>query len=225
METAPPPSADTPNFDSLAHLYRWMEYLSFGTMLERCRFHFLSRCGSAGHALILGDGDGRFTARFLAENPDVRVDAVDASAAMLQALRGRVQRLGPQATARLQTLQADLRAFTPVGSYDHVVTHFFLDCLSNDELDSLLLRTLPHLTPRATWWVSEFAIPQKGWRRWGAQRLVGFLYFAFRLLTGLRVQQIPDYGAIFLCHGFYRREHACFLGGLLVTELWERKDL
>ena len=82
---------EAPNFDSLAHTYRWLEYVSFGRILERCRFHYLARCSHARHALILGDGDGRFTARLLVANATVNVDAVDASAAMLAVLRRRAR--------------------------------------------------------------------------------------------------------------------------------------
>ena len=44
-------------------------------MLERCRFRFLSQCSQARHVLVLGDGDGRFTAHLLAANPTLQVDA------------------------------------------------------------------------------------------------------------------------------------------------------
>lgn len=215
-------TTDAPNFDPLARAYRWMEYLSFGPMLERCRFHFLQQCVHARHALILGDGDGRFTARLFAANPGVQVTVVDASAAMLATLRCRVERIGPQASVRLQTIHADLRSFTPSeGSYDLVVSHFFLDCLTDEEVDDLIERIAPHLSKDAAWLISEFAIPSKGWKRLFASLLLRFLYFAFSRITGLRVQQIPDYGAALVRHGFYRGEQAKFLNSLLTTELWK----
>ncbi len=215
---------DTPNFDSLAHIYRWMEYCSFGPMLERCRFHFLSRCVQARHALVLGDGDGRFTARLLAANPAVHADAVDASAAMLAVLQGRAQSCCPDADARLHTIQADLRQFTPNGeSYDLVVSHFFLDSLTDDEVSALVERLLPSLTTDAIWLVSEFSVPEKGLRRATARMLIRSLYFAFAITTRLRVHHIPNYAKVFRDHGFHRREDAGYLGGILTAELWERR--
>ena len=139
---------DAPNFDSVARAYRWMEYFSFGPMLEHCRFHFLTRCSHARHALVLGDGDGRFTARLLALNPAVRVDAIDASSAMLDALRERARRSCRGADTRLSTTEADIRRFTPTGNdYELVVSHFFLDCLTDDDVAALLARISPHQTP------------------------------------------------------------------------------
>ena len=67
------------NFDRIARPYRWLEYLSLGRALERCRFHFLPRLRDCRRALVLGDGDGRFTAKLLDANPSVQVDAVDIS--------------------------------------------------------------------------------------------------------------------------------------------------
>ena len=215
---------DAPNFDPLARIYRWMEYLSFGPMLERCRFHFLSRCLKARQALVLGDGDGRFTARLLAANPLVQADAIDSSAAMLAQLRRRVFRDSPHVEARLHTIQADLRSFHPSQKkYDLLISHFFLDCLTEEEVAALAKRLLPHLTPDVIWLISEFSIPETGWQRAGSQLLVRFLYLAFSWMTGLRIHRLPDYAPVLRHHGFRRRQQHKFLHGLLVSEIWMRE--
>ena len=83
-------SVDARNgFDKLARLYRWMEYFSFGPLLWHTRVALLPKMDAARHALMLGDGDGRFTAALLRRNREVRVVAVDASAAMLKRLQQR----------------------------------------------------------------------------------------------------------------------------------------
>ena len=215
---------DTPNFDSLARAYRWMEYFSFGRMLEHCRFHFLARCSAAHHALVLGDGDGRFTARLMASNPTVQVEAVDASPAMLAALRKRVRSCG-DAETRLQTLQADIRKFTPTAKdYDLIVCHFFLDCLTDGDARALVARISPRMTPDAIWLVSEFAVPEKGWRRLGARVVIRSLYTAFFVLTGLRVRRLPDYSRAFHDNGWHQVDKAPYLGGILIAEVWKRRS-
>ena len=214
----------TPDFDPLAKIYRWMEYCSFGPILERCRFHFLPQCSGARKALILGDGDGRFTARLLASNHKVQVDAVDASAAMLTELRQRVQQAAPNAIKRLKTFHIDIRDFVPTGNdYDLVVSHFLLDCLTDTEVECLIERILPHLDPNAEWIISEFSISHRGWRRIYTGLVIHFLYFAFNKMTHLRVRHIPNYAQILCRFGFHRREQNHFLGGLLVAEVWKRE--
>jgi len=43
-------------FDRIARLYRPLEYLSFGPMLERCRFHHLAAIRNCRRALVIGAG-------------------------------------------------------------------------------------------------------------------------------------------------------------------------
>jgi SAM-dependent methyltransferase len=211
----------TPRFDRVARLYRAMEYLSFGPMLERCRFAHIPALTSARRALVLGDGDGRFLARLLTANFELYADAVDASPAMMHLLRSRVERAG--AGQRVRTVCGDARHFVPEGSpYDLVVTHFFLDCLSSSDSRELVARIRPQLTHDAMWVVSEFQIPTGN--RVGAALssvIISCLYAAFRVLTGLSVRRIPPWRMQLAEAGFRCAAARCWLGGLLVSELWQ----
>lgn len=206
------------NFDSLARPYRWLEYATFGHALERCRFHFLPRLTHARKALVLGDGDGRFLARLLDINPELRADVIDISPAMLQLLQ---KKLAPEARCRITIYPADARDFTfPETLYDLVVTHFFLDCLSTAEVSILVNRVAPHLAPEALWLLSEFAVP-RGWffARMGKAVIFG-LYQAFGWITGLPVRALPEYEAALQRAGMRLVESRGWLKGLLVAQLW-----
>lgn len=208
-----------PNFDHIARPYRWLEYLSLGRALERCRFHFFPQLLDCRRALILGDGDGRFTAKFLATNTLIEVDAVDISQAMLALLRQGSE----AASERLRTHLADARVFPYESAskpYDLVVTHFFLDCLTQPELDELVTRIVPALAPGALWLISDFRIPE-GPMRLPARVYVRSLYLAFRMLTGLKTTQLPDYASPFAEQGLTCKARHRSLAGLLTTELWQ----
>jgi ubiquinone/menaquinone biosynthesis C-methylase UbiE len=210
------------NFDLIARPYRSLEYLTFGPYLERCRFYFLDQLTTHRRALILGDGDGRFTVRLLAANPEVAADAVDSSAAMLQLLTNRLSNLGPGARKRLKAIHSDALTFTPEGgNYDLVVTHFFLDCFTEDDLTPLLARIKPHLASGATWLVSEFAIPKDQPAAYLSRLVLFVLYRAFRIATGLNTQRLPAYAPLFRQNGLSLSRQKSFLGGLLVSELWK----
>ena len=119
----------TPNFDGLARVYRWLEFATFGPALWRCRCHFLDQLGDSRKALVLGGGDGRFTACLLEANSDLRIDAVDASPAMLRALLKTVQE---KTRSEYGPFAPDLRTWEPGREpYDLMVSHFFLDCLTD----------------------------------------------------------------------------------------------
>ena len=206
-----------PNFDRLAPIYRWMEFASFGPYLWRCRTTFLTSLVDSRNALVIGDGDGRFTALLLRTNPEIRIDAVDASPAMLEAL---LNRAGPNAS-RVQTWRADARSFDPPNPpYDLVVTHFFLDCLITEEVRSLAERIREAAASQALWLISEFAIPSGRFGTIIAKPVVSFLYSAFGLLTGLRLRALPDHHHALRDSGFVLVKQRHWLGGLLVSELW-----
>jgi SAM-dependent methyltransferase len=217
---SPPSPASAPNFDGLARLYRWMEYLSFGPFLWRCRIHFLHRLADCRSALVLGDGDGRFTARLLRANPAICVHAVDLSPRMIESL----ERVAAPCRNRLVAEVADLRSWNPEASgqrYDLVVTHFFLDCLSTGEVMDLARRVAPALARDAVWLVSEFGIPPTRFGRALAAPVVASLYYAFRLLTGLRVRSLPEYGQVLTAAGWSLKAECTHLRGLLVSQLWQ----
>ena len=212
-----------PSFDRIARPYRWLEYLTLGKALENCRNHYLPQLLDQRQALVLGDGDGRFFARLLACNPQLHADAVDISATMLQLLRQRSEATAPNVALRLRTHQANALTFplqSSEASYDLVVTHFFLDCLTQPELNTLVTRIAPTLAPGALWLISDFRIPA-GPMRLPAKLLVRSLYLAFRLLTGLRTTRLPDHTTPLTQSGLTRIAHQHRLAGLLTTELWQ----
>jgi SAM-dependent methyltransferase len=212
--------ATKPNFNLIARPYRWLEYLTLGRTLEHCRLHFLPSLLQQKKALILGDGDGRFTTQLLTANPIIEVDAVDTSATMLQLLRQRCE--AANAATRLQTHQTSILAFTPPApeTYDLVVTHFFLDCLTQPDLEALIARTTEHLRPGSLWLLSDFRVPP-GPMRLPAKILIRTLYLAFRILTGLRTTRLPDHATPLTQAGFTRKARNLFLAGILTTELWQ----
>jgi SAM-dependent methyltransferase len=216
---------EPPNFNRIARPYRWMEWFSFGPCLALTRETFLTRTAHARRALVIGDGDGRFTARLLRTNLAVEVDAVDSSSAMLQELR---RRAGPH-VGRVRVHLADARTWqapAPIlirsgdQPYDLIATHFFLDCLTEPEIRSLAARISNAAAPSALWLVSEFAIAAGWFGRLIARPLVCLLYLCFGLLTGLAARSLPDYASALRGAGFTQVERKSRLGGLLVGEIW-----
>ncbi len=208
------------DFNRIARPYRWLEYVTLGRALERCRTHYLPLLRDRRHALVLGDGDGRFLAQLLAYNRQLQADAVDTSATMLRLLRQRSEAATPDAGARLRIHHANALTFPPGGPYDLIVTHFFLDCLTQAELNTLVARVAAALAPGALWAVSDFRIPA-GVMRLPARTFVRGLYFAFRVLTGLRTIQLPDHATALAHAGLVRIARQDSLAGLLTTEVWQ----
>ncbi len=209
-----------PNFNLIARPYRWLEYLTLGRTLECCRNHFLPDLHNCKQALILGDGDGRFLAKLYAANPPLRATAVDISSTMLHLLRSRCEAAAFSAKTRLRTCNHSALDHAPSGKTDLVVAHFFFDCLAQSELDALIDRLAKHIRPNTLWLISDFRIPT-GPMRLPARLFIRSLYFAFRILTGLRTTALPDHATPLSRAGFTRISHRHSLAGILTTELWQ----
>ena len=205
-------------FDRLAKPYRWMEYISFGKTLERCRFRFLGDLSQVHSALVLGDGDGRFAAQLLRAAPACRMHAIDGCASMLLALKTRCG-ADRQVFTHCADLTLDMPSAVCSESFDLVATHFFLDCLTTAEVGTVVQRIKPLLRPGAAWVVSEFEVPGN-FMRVPAALIVRMLYLAFHALTGLRTRRLPEYREALKRNGFACRKRVPSCGGLLVSELW-----
>jgi SAM-dependent methyltransferase len=197
------------NCDRIARAYRWFEYAAFGGELERRRFRFLAEVGGARHALLLGDGDGRFLARLVGQDRALIADTVDLSLRMLELARARA------GVERVTYRHADARvAPLPPDEYDLIVTHFFLDCLEECELEALVHRVSEAAQPGALWLISEFREP-----RW-AHLCLRSLYLFFRVTTGLKTRRLVDHRKALQRYGFRLLQEEVSRAGLLASELW-----
>jgi len=196
--------------------------LTFGRALSRRRECFLGHASvaSAKRVLVLGDGDGRFTAALLEQNPSAAITALDASAAMLSQLESRAR--AQAANARLELHCADVRTWSvSLANYDLVAAHFFFDCFTTDELAQIIERIAPALSPDARWLVSDFAIPNHRFWTPFAKLLLRFLYLTIGSLTGLAPTQLPDHQRALKCAGFELAKVDVALGGTLRSEIWQ----
>ena len=209
------------NCDGIARWYRLLEYIAFGRALERRRREYISDVADARRVLILGDGDGRFTAEFLRRSAAVSIDSVDLSARMLGLAERRV-RAYSSGPARARFHHGDARTVNLPEKYDLIVSHFFLDCFTPDEMSALVARIAEAACPRARWLISEFALPVAGIWRWAAVVLIRMMYLFFRVSTGLRAGCLPDYAPHLMMQGFRCVRHKSIWGGLLISQLWER---
>ena len=204
------------NCDPLASVYRWIEYAAFGSRLERHRFHFLKSAVGSKKALLLGDGDGRFLAALLKANAEVRVDSLELSAKMIAVAKRRVRN-----QARVQWMQGDARNISfPNDQYDLIVTNFFLDCFSSDDVQALARRIRAAATPGARWIISEFRQPTKGWQAWHAKLWLRAMYLFFSAATRLKTRQLPDYREAIAAQGFGLLNEKVSVAGLIGSELW-----
>jgi ubiquinone/menaquinone biosynthesis C-methylase UbiE len=201
------------NFDRLARVYRWLEYVAFGRDLERARTCYLDRLSACRSILVLGEGDGRCLAQLVRLAPEARIECIDASRAMLDRAAAR---LDPAARARVTFTCADAftLSFDP-HRYEAVLTLFFLDCFNDDDVALLVQRIAPALRPGGFWLFADFVEPARGFARWRARVWLAVLYAFFRWQTGLHTRVLPASEAILRRAGLVEIATRTFQDGLV----------
>lgn len=152
--------------------------------------------------------------------PEARFDVVELSATMIR-LAG--QRTGDP--ARVTFHQRNVMQLTwAADTYDAVVTHFFLDCLTEPEVRTVVGRLRSALRPGGLWLISDFTIPRRGWRHWRAALWIAAMYSFFRVTTGLRAQRLAPIEQLLQEAGFRECCRKTSFGEMIVSALWVRGD-
>lgn len=211
------------SFDLLAPHYRWIEFVSAGDELQRHRTTFLGQIPGPRHALIAGEGNGRFLAEFRRQFPAAKITCVDASARMLALAKKRLARNGSD-TSQIEFVRADVLNWQPPATeFDLVVTHFFLDCFHPEQIQMLVQKLSAAAGRDAHWLLADFQIPPAGLRRQRARLILWLLYRFFRATTRLPAGELADPGSFLKTAGFQLHRRHIGNWGLLRSDWWQRR--
>ena len=205
------------SFDFVAPHYRWLESIAFANTLQHARTNFIDQIPAPRHVLIAGEGDGRFLREFTRKFPKALVDCVDASARMLDLARARA--VGRD--DRVRFLQNDLLRWSPgENMYDLIVTHFFLDCFNEVELETIVSRLAKSATRDAVWLLSDFSIPSPRFQKMHAQTWLWVMHHFFRAVAGISARKLIDPSPFLRAHGFHCEHAKNSRFGLVKSEIW-----
>ena len=217
------------SFDAIAPHYRWLEFVTAGSLLQWCRTAFLTEFSEAKHILLLGEGRGRFLVELLKLNPSARITCLDASASMLSFTRDNLHSRGLM-TDRVILLHAsipDLSGLQQPESgaplFDAVASHFFLDCFGSDQLEKVIAWVASRTTECARWLVSDFCVPSCGWQRRRARLILAGLYLFFRIATRLPATGLTSPDKLLSQSGFRLKARKLFNHGLLHSDVWVKQ--
>ncbi len=210
------------NFDRLAAHYHWLETFLAGRLMQRCRTRFLSRVRDCRHALLVGEGTGKFLAELLRRHPHIRVTCVEHCQGMIEQMRRRLaaEKLDESRVAFQPT--DVLHWSPPAEKFDLVVTNFFLDCFRAEQLQHLVPLLAESTTDEAIWLVADFYEPERGWRRWRAKIILAMLYTFFRLTTSLSASRLTPPDPFLTGAGFNLVERRFISFGFAHSDVWRR---
>jgi SAM-dependent methyltransferase len=211
------------SFDRLAPHYRWMEWVLAGSKLQRCRTMFLGRLPPINHALILGEGTGRFLAELLKVQHQAKVTCLDSSAGMLAQARKTLEEQDLD-SGNVRFIHSNILEWkASADKFDLIVTHFFLDCFRPDQIERIVQIINPSAATQSAWLLADFRIPPSGIARVRARLIVSAMYFFFRAATRLEAKSLANPDAILEANGFVLKERVVAEWGLLQSDLWKRE--
>ena len=212
------------NFDRLAPHYHWLEKIFAGGLMQRCRTTFLAHTKNCRRALLVGEGTGKFLVALLRANPRIHITCVESCAGMITQARRRLQH-EQFASARVQFEQMDALDWPPPAErFDLVATNFFLDCFSAEQLQTLVPRRAAATTAEALWLLTDFRLPERGWRRWRAGVILAALYAGFKLATALSANWLTPPDPLLRRAGFRLVQRRLANFGLAHSDVWQRQS-
>jgi 2-polyprenyl-3-methyl-5-hydroxy-6-metoxy-1,4-benzoquinol methylase len=198
------------NFNFIAPIYDSLKQLIFKDQLDKAASCFIDKIPPASTILIIGGGSGKLLPCL---SSDHMVSYVDASEKMIALAKKK------NFKAEVVFLTTDIINFHPNKLYDVIITPFFLDCFTEKDLAVVFSHINSLLKKNGLWLHSDFYPQNK------SQRLmVRFMYFCFRMSTGLKVNNIPDFDKLFKSHLFFQEKKAVFSKAMVHSYIYKKID-
>jgi ubiquinone/menaquinone biosynthesis C-methylase UbiE len=203
------------SFDLVSRAYPVLEWLAFGSSLERARDAFLGTVIKADRLLLIGEGNGRFLARCLKEKAGGSITVIDSSLEMLRSAEARAGSIEHRTTVHF--VHTDVRSLEErLGKFDAIVTHFFLD-LFRPESQRRIVAAITDLASASAHWVDVDYRP----RLTGAfRRAVDWLQYRFdQRFSGVEADRHYDPSDLVAEFGWVPVEDLDFLKGAVRAQL------
>ena len=220
-----PPAHPLGTFDRISPVYDLLARLTFGGAIQRAQRRLLDELPQAPRVLLLGGGSGWLLSELCRRAPGAEVVSIDASLAMNRSAARRLERLRRQGfTPRVTLLTAshailDIPPWSELPPFDLLITPFFLDIFSPEELPDLMRALSARLTPEGCWLFADFCPPLRGWRA----GILWVMYRFFRIVARLENQALGDFPACFRQLGFSAERAERLGAGMILSASWRRR--
>lgn len=194
----------------MAPFYDTLARVVFGYRLELAQQYFLDEIKANARVLIVGGGSGKVL-EWLPENLALNIDYVELSDGMIsRAMKRKWNGNDVSFTAH------DI--FQVKGSYDMIITNFFLDCFEEDKLNDVLAHLNPMLKEDGSWLVTDFSLPTNARQR----MLLWMMHSFFRLMVRLESRKLEDIKGCLARAGLKIRKEELFSKQLIFSAMYKK---
>jgi len=204
------------NFNFIAPVYDSLAFLVYGNNLIRAKKIFLQEIPARAQILLMGGGTGNILNDLIEKNPEVHVDFVEPSTAMIRIAE---KNLKEKFRSRVNFISGNHLAIPSGVQYDAVTSFFVVDCFPQEDAIEFTTAITSSLKSNGLWLFADFFDTGKFHHR----AMLWFMYRFFRTVAGIPASQLPDYAAIFRAVKFSVKEEKKFLNGLIRSLMLRRE--
>lgn len=177
-------------------------------------YMFLDSIQRGHKVLVLGGGTGRNLPEILDQTGiSGKVYYFESSMSMMTRAR---KRLSSAQRAQVEFILAkDFQRIPPMQA-DVVITQYFLDVLEDNDI-KMLFQQIRSRTKMSCQWLFVDFFPERKKIRW-TQLMIS----VFRVMTGLRRKDLPDYDLYFHHFGWVKQKETILKGGWIKARVYQR---
>ena len=201
------------SFNFVAPYYDRLVRLAFGSKLFKAQQSLLNTLPKNANVLIIGGGTGLITRQVVEQINPQKIFYVDSSERMIQLAQKNNREL-----KNVEYISQSIFEWTPKESLDVVITPFFLDLLSEKEIDNLLRRVAPYLRSGSNWLNIDFR--EGGFKQ---KVLLKLMFVFFQITAGMNQSELVEPEPIFLRNNFRMMDRKLFSNPDLVASKYTLK--
>ncbi len=209
-------------FNRLARFYDALLFFTSGNAIHRSQVDGLAWLQPGAKMLLVGGGTGRLAQAIIRALQPAKLVCVDLSGKMCDLTR---QRLGPETMReRILVIEADIRSWVPVDTFDAIITPYVLDVFTEHELSAVVSRLGSSLEPGGQWLVADFTHPKqlRSPVRHLQRAILWLLYRFFSIACHISAHTLPDMDGALRREAFAATWSGTRLLGMLSTVVYTR---
>jgi ubiquinone/menaquinone biosynthesis C-methylase UbiE len=211
-------------FNFFAPFYDFFSFLFFGNSILRSQTYFLPELKKCKTALVFGGGTGKLLMELIKRDVAEQYCYVDISDKMIAFTRKRLKKNFPEKINSVDFVCGSAEHIAATEKFDLIITPCVLDCFTDEKLPVVMQQLQAHLVSAGEWLFIDFHIPEKSLRKSFSAMAIRVMYFAFNVICGLGVKQLPDFEKEFSELNYSAAREKYFLKGLMVARIYKEKN-
>lgn len=180
-------------FDKIAPIYDFLASMFFCGAIGNAQETHLEQIPANAKVLVLGGGSGKWMKKLFRSSPGCDVYFIEASSLMLEQAEMNNWKYKDQIEF-IHGTHLDV----PATQFDVVITHFFLDMFSDDDLSGFVALVKRRMQKNGIWLVADFVE-----KIWWHSLLLRIMYSFFRRVGAIDTRKLPRWQSAIEDNGFF----------------------